>query len=219
MKEIIYFSIILLLFVIFFFLSVLHESIYISIFFLISLFLLSSFLFLMSGLEFVGFLYLIVYVGAVAVLFLFMVMLFDRTEYIIFNRDLVDETTFFSRFLMVFVAAFLVEFGFDYAMNGQDEPTWIHYMQTVRLPEYMRTRSIDPNLVFIKKISFSDSFSNIEAVGVVLYDYFFIALLGASLVLLLGMLGAIILTQNVNIFGHSYRHQEIKDQLVRRNRK
>lgn len=210
MKEIIYFSIILFLFVIFFFLSVLHESIYISIFFLISLFLLSSFLFLMSGLEFVGFLYLIVYVGAVAVLFLFMVMLFDRTEYIIFNRDLIDKTTFFTRLMMIFVAAFLVEFSFDYAMNGQDEPTWQQYMYTVRIPY-----KID----IITTVSLSNSFSNIEAIGIILYDYFFLALLGASLVLLLGMLGAIILTQNVNIFGHSYRHQEIKDQLIRRNRK
>lgn len=34
------------------------------------------------GFEFIGFLYLIVYVGAVAVLFLFMIMLFDKTNYI-----------------------------------------------------------------------------------------------------------------------------------------
>lgn len=210
MREFLYFTLILFLFVVFFFLSVLHESIYISIFFLISLFLLSSFLFLMSGLEFVGFLYLIVYVGAVAVLFLFMVMLFDRTEYIIFNRELGDKYTFFGKCLSVLFFSFIFTVIFYYVLVSRVEPICDGVNSSF--------------FTFLQKdltglLSFSDNYSNIEFIGALLYDYFFIALLGASFVLLLGMIGAIILTQNVSILGQAYRHQEIKEQLIRRTRK
>lgn len=211
MKELIYFFVILTLFILFFFFSVLHESIYISIFFLISLFLLSSFLFLMSGLEFVGFLYLIVYVGAVAVLFLFMVMLFDRTEYVIFDRQNVDKTVFISNILMIISFSFTVLLAFDFVFFNSG-----NFVLQDKIQGFF-------NIFFENRVSLilslSDSYSSIEAIGILLYDYFFIALLGASLVLLLGMVGAIVLTQNVNLFGQFYKHQEIKEQLIRRSRK
>ena len=51
-----------------------------SVFFLISVFVSVSILFIMIGAEFLGMIMLIVYVGAVAVLFLFVVMMLNITE-------------------------------------------------------------------------------------------------------------------------------------------
>ena len=51
-----------------------------SVFFLILVFISISILFIMIGAEFLGMIMLIVYVGAVAVLFLFVVMMLNITE-------------------------------------------------------------------------------------------------------------------------------------------
>ena len=51
-----------------------------SVFFLILVFVSTSILFIMIGAEFLGMIMLIVYVGAVAVLFLFVVMMLNVTE-------------------------------------------------------------------------------------------------------------------------------------------
>ena len=53
-----------------------------SVFFLILVFITISILFIMIGAEFLGMIMLIVYVGAVAVLFLFVVMMLNITEQI-----------------------------------------------------------------------------------------------------------------------------------------
>ena len=57
-----------------------------SVFFLILVFVSVSILFIMIGAEFLGMIMLIVYVGAVAVLFLFVVMMLNITEQIT-NRN------------------------------------------------------------------------------------------------------------------------------------
>ena len=53
-----------------------------SVFFLILVFVSTSILFIMIGAEFLGMIMLIVYVGAVAVLFLFVVMMLNVTDQI-----------------------------------------------------------------------------------------------------------------------------------------
>jgi len=78
---------------------------------------------------------------------------------------------------------------------------------------------------FFDKICSSDpelftlQISNVEGIGSLLYDYFFFGILGASLVLLLGMIGSIFLTQSITTTSNIllYRHQNIKDQLLRRS--
>ena len=58
-----------------------------SVFFLILVFVSISILFIMIGAEFLGMIMLIVYVGAVSVLFLFVVMMLNVTEQIIQRSD------------------------------------------------------------------------------------------------------------------------------------
>jgi NADH-ubiquinone oxidoreductase chain 6 len=49
----------------------------ISVFYLISLFLLVSFYLMGIGITYIGILYIIIYVGAIAILFLFIIMMID----------------------------------------------------------------------------------------------------------------------------------------------
>ena len=188
----------------FFFLSILHESVFVSIFFLIVLFTFFSLFLILCGFEFVGFIYLIVYVGAVAVLFLFMIMLFDKSEYLFFSKrgsNLLNHFNFLVGLMFLLIGSYFI-FFFMYLSVFELNITYI--MRTLLLNIFSE------NIVF-----FTMSGSNTELVGSLIYSVFIFYLLGASLVLLIGMVGAIILTQSV-VWGLTrYRHQEIKDQILR----
>ena len=185
-----------ILFTLFMLLSVVHESIFYSIFFLIALFFSSSFLFILLGFEFVGFLYLIVYVGAVAVLFLFMVMLFDKSEYLFFVSH--------TKQSLLLKLSYQI-FGFYIC--------FLYFSMLLLLVDYIPIST--ENVVETTSIFFTFG-SNIQRIGFLLYTYYFLALLGAALVLLVGMVGAIVLTQRF-FFVESYnRHQNIKDQILRK---
>ncbi len=71
-----------------------------SVFFLILAFVNVSCLFIMIGAEFVGMILLIVYVGAVAVLFLFVVMMLEGNFIKIINSYFDILTTFHPAFLL-----------------------------------------------------------------------------------------------------------------------
>jgi len=203
------FFLLLFLFVLFCVLSIIHESIFFSIFFLIALFLVSSFLFILLGFEFIGFLYLIVYVGAIAVLFLFMVMLFDKSEYLFFSKSSKKFSEKVSLNLtaigvsLVFVVKFLL------ILKNFDS-----------VEEYIFLENFNIDIVDVKYDELSDNFlnggSNLQKIGFILYKFFYIGVFGAALVLLVGMIGAILLTQSF-FFGHRQKkHQEIRDQIVRK---
>jgi NADH-quinone oxidoreductase subunit J len=187
------------LFVCLMLLSIVHQSIFFSIFFLIALFFCSSFLFILLGFEFIGFLYLIVYVGAVAVLFLFMVMLFDKSEYLFFYSD-THEGFLFKFFYQAL--GLVVAFSHFFALTFLLDFTSFSFVEGVDL--------IESNHIFF---AFG---SNLQRIGLLLYTYFFFALLGGAMVLLVGMVGAIVLTQRFFFVESHTKHQNIKDQILRK---
>ncbi len=137
-----------------------------AVFFLILDFVSVSCLFIMMGAEYLGMLTLIVYVGAVAVLFLFVVMML--------NVNLGDLKSGFLSYLPfggLIGVVLLIEIGL---MIG----TW-KYKDT-----FIKTSEIKIN----------NNLSNTEAIGNVLYTehlhYFQIS----GLILLVAMIGAILLT-------------------------
>jgi NADH:ubiquinone oxidoreductase subunit 6 (subunit J) len=158
------------------------------------------------GFEFIGFLYLIVYVGAIAVLFLFMVMLFDKSEYLFFSNDVKGFSDDKSDLLSMSLGIALVWFVLLYSSFISVENVLVS--------------NIYSNKTFIENFLVLDlpfnTGSNLQRIGSVLYDYFSLTVIGAGVVLLVGMVGAITLTQTF-FFGEKFkRHQEIKDQIVRK---
>ena len=136
-----------------------------AVFFLILDFVSISCLFIMLGAEFLGMITLIVYVGAVAVLFLFVVMMI--------NIDFAQLKTGFLEYMpfgLLVGLVILLELGMMFA-------TWKYK------PEFIKAQS--SNNVII---------SNTESLGKVIYtDYIYFFQL-SGLILLVAMIGAIVLT-------------------------
>jgi len=137
-----------------------------SVLYLILAFVNASGLFVLMGAEFLGMMLIVVYVGAVAVLFLFVIMMLDV--------DFVELREGFLEYLpigLVIGGIFLVELLL--VAGG-----WVINPGTVK----QITAAIPTNV------------SNTEALGLVLYSKYIHYTEIASMVLLVAMIGAIVLT-------------------------
>ena len=137
-----------------------------AVFFLILDFVSVSCLFIMMGAEFLGMLTLIVYVGAVAVLFLFVVMMLNVNY-----SDLKSGFLSYLPFGGLIGLVLIIEIGL---MIG----TW-KYRDT-----FIKTSEIKIN----------SNLSNTEAIGNVLYTEYLHYFQISGLILLVAMIGAILLT-------------------------
>jgi len=156
-----------------------------SVFFLILDFISISTLFIMIGAEFLGMIMLIVYVGAVAVLFLFVVMMLNVTQQKnqwFSSRDSSNHIpTGIIISVIIFFELIIVIGGWKYK----------------------------PNIVTAMSLSIDQSISNTHSIGYVLYtDYIHIFQL-SGMILLVAMIGAIVLTfrQRSGVKKQSYIRQ------------
>ena len=141
-----------------------------SVFYLILDFISISCLFIMIGAEFLGMIMLIVYVGAVAVLFLFVVMMLNvsGTKDKQFKRKISYSHISFGSLisLIIFLELIIVVGGWKYKSN----------------------------IVETSSIRIDKDFTNTHAIGNIIYtDYIHLFQL-AGLILLVSMIGAIVLT-------------------------
>jgi NADH-quinone oxidoreductase subunit J len=135
-----------------------------SVLFLILAFVNASGLFLLMGAEFLAMILVVVYVGAVAVLFLFVVMMLD-----------VDFAELRQGFLNYLPVGALVGIVF-----------------LVELLLVVGGWALGPNVP--KVLPISPTMSNTEALGLVLYTRYVYFFQAAGMVLLVAMIGAIVLT-------------------------
>ena len=141
-----------------------------SVFFLILDFISISCLFIMIGAEFLGMIMLIVYVGAVAVLFLFVVMMLNVAQ----QKDEWFKGKIFTSH---------IPFG-----------TLISIIIFLELIIVIGGWKYKPNLMETTSIQIDKNFTNTHALGNVIYtDYIHLFQL-AGLILLVAMIGAIVLT-------------------------
>jgi len=165
-----------------------------SVFFLILVFISISILFIMIGAEFLGMIMLIVYVGAVAVLFLFVVMMLNITEQLTkrsSRRGLINNISVGSIVgVIIFLELLVVVGGWKY--KGTFVP-----LSTINL-----------NL----------DISNTHALGNILYTDYIHLFQISGMILLIAMIGAITLTfsKRENIKRQSYfdQIQREKDSAV-----
>lgn len=136
-----------------------------AVFLLILDFVSVSCLFIMLGAEFLGMITLIVYVGAVAVLFLFVVMMIN-----IDFAELKSDSLNYMPFGLLVGLVILVELGIM-AVSWKYKPDFVE-----------------------KNPMTTTTASNTESIGLLIYtDYFFFFQL-AGFILLVAMIGAIVLT-------------------------
>ena len=157
-----------------------------SVLFLILAFVNAAGLFVLMGAEFLAMILIVVYVGAVAVLFLFVVMMLDV--------DFAELRQGFLNYLPVgFVIAFIFFFELVLVLGA-----WAIG------PGVARTiTSPIPNI---------DTLSNTAALGHVLYTRYIYYFQAAGLVLLVAMIGAIVLTLRHK---PNVKRQNVADQVAR----
>ncbi|MCL3882752.1 NADH-quinone oxidoreductase subunit J [Marivita sp. GX14005] len=165
-----------------------------SVLWLILAFLSSAGLFVLLGAEFVAMLLVIVYVGAVAVLFLFVVMMLD-----VDFAELKAEMARYVPLALLFGVIILMQFALAFG-------AW----ESNAAAEGLRTQIVPLDR------------HNTEALGLIMYDQFFLLFQLAGLILLVAMIGAIVLTlrhrsdvKRQNVLAQMYRDpakaMELKD--------
>jgi NADH-quinone oxidoreductase subunit J len=137
-----------------------------SVLWLITAFLSSAGLFVLLGAEFAAMLLIIVYVGAVAVLFLFVVMMLD-----VDFAELKGEMAKYMPLGLLVGVIILMQLGIAFGV-------W----ETAETAEAART-AVTP-----------DGVENTAALGLLLYDKYIHLFQLAGLILLVAMIGAIVLT-------------------------
>ena len=165
-----------------------------SVFFLILVFISISILFIMIGAEFLGMIMLIVYVGAVAVLFLFVVMMLNITEQLTkrsSRRGLINNISVGSIVgVIIFLELLVVVGGWKYKGN----------------------------FVPLSAVNLDLDISNTHALGNILYTDYIHLFQISGMILLVAMIGAITLTfsKRENIKRQSYfdQIQREKDSAV-----
>ena len=139
-----------------------------SVLWLILAFLSSAGLFVLLGAEFVAMLLIIVYVGAVAVLFLFVVMMLD-----VDFAELKGEMARTMPLALLIGVIIILQFGMAYA-------AWVQADGALGLRQ-----SVTPDVAEVE---------NAKALGLLIYDKYIYLFQAAGLVLLVAMIGAIVLT-------------------------
>nr|YP_009445896.1 NADH dehydrogenase subunit 6 [Betaphycus gelatinus]ATX68837.1 NADH dehydrogenase subunit 6 [Betaphycus gelatinus] len=185
----------LLLFYLFSFLSLISSLMVIglsnavhSVLFLILVFCNMAGLLLMLGAEFLSFLLLIVYVGAIAVLFLFVVMMLNiKTDPIKLNLYSISPIGLLI-FIILFNQFTISIYGFDLTKIEQKEISLVSWV-------------LENNYL-----------TNIKVIGTVFYTNYSLLFLLCGIVLLIAMIGAIVLTMHQR---KDVKKQRIEIQLAR----
>ena len=157
-----------------------------SVLWLILAFLSAAGLFILVGAEFLAFILVIVYVGAVAVLFLFVVMMLD-IDFAELRQGILQYLPIGGLVGVIIMAELLLVLG-----------GW----------------AIDPKIVRLQApLPQAAALTNTEALGQLLYTRYVLFFQVAGLILLVAMIGAIVLTLRHK---PGVKRQSISDQIARR---
>jgi len=141
---------------------------------LILVFIVSAIYFIMLGISYIGFLYLIIYVGAIAILFLFVVMMIN-IKYIEIQNDNTERLYKTIPLIALLISLLLTMYDGQYNMNYD---SLIYYS----------------NNIDIWSISLHNYLSGpILSMAKILYTNYLLYFITFSLLLLLAMIGPIVL--------------------------
>ena len=141
--------------------------------------------------EFLSIVFLIVYVGAVSILFLFIVMLLN-----IKNIDLTDK--FFNYFPVGIVIGILF---------------FVEIYLYIYWSLHTESSNLNMHFIYINYTNNIDSLTDIEIIAQLLYEEYALVFIIASILLLVAMIGAIILTLRITI---KVKKQKINLQVYRK---
>ena len=169
-----------------------------SVLFLILVFFNSAGLLLLLGLDFFAMIFLVVYVGAIAVLFLFVVMML--------NVKLAEVNEKRLRYLPIGgLLGFLFLLEIFLIVDNDLIPL-------IAANTDFFKENVLYKVTFVQWFQLTDTYTNIESIGLLIYTYYFLFFLLASLILLVAMIGAIVLTMHKGI---DIKRQQVFQQNTR----
>ncbi len=181
--------------------TIISKNPIVSVLFLIGLFSTISCYLILIGLSFIGISYLLVYVGAVSILFIFILMLIN-----IRISELLSDTNNYLPLAMLSVIPFVYILGqnisFNYMQFG-----FVNYYNSFY--EKLYNIKQEQNHYFYNSIDYKQQIiyassnnwdtvlidiTNITSIGNIMYSTYSIWLLLVSIILLLAMVGSIVIT-------------------------
>nr|YP_010117901.1 NADH dehydrogenase subunit 6 [Phytophthora cocois]QPN53873.1 NADH dehydrogenase subunit 6 [Phytophthora cocois]QTV76652.1 NADH dehydrogenase subunit 6 [Phytophthora cocois] len=174
-----------------------------SAFFLILVFTNSTGLLLISEIEFLSIMLIIIYVGAITVLFLFVIMMLDIN--VLIDKNKINNN--FGYLPIIFLISFIF-FLETFIMFSKVFTSYYHLINNSFFNQEVNTlfffhdsmKGIFEIFVdvkpFLKNIIYQlDIITNIETIGQILYSYYAFFFLAAGIILLIALIGAVTLTK------------------------
>jgi len=180
----------------------------ISVLFLIGLFLSIASYLIILGLSFIGLSYLLVYVGAVSILFLFILMLINvRISELISGTNnsiplaIIIGICYIHPIYQILPYSIATFNGYTVNLNNTFKDTWynnnysdyltkiFNYYRDNGVVSFVTTNSWDGNLA---------ESNHINSIGSIMYTSYSIWLILTSIILLLAMIGTIVITKQKN---------------------
>ena len=185
--------------------SITSKNPVISVIFLISTFVQAALYLILIGIHFVGISYIVIYVGAIAVLFLFVIMMIN-----IKLTDILETGTQYTKnlplaiaigSLFIFIFFQIIPFNFNNVPALSVLLDKITYFNSI----FSESKIVSINLInsIVNNYFFSSlsdiiitEFTQIEVLGHSLYTYGAVLLIVLSVILLLSMFATIIISRN-----------------------
>lgn len=171
----------------------------VSVLHLIALFAYVSFYLIIIGLNFIGLSYLIVYIGAVSILFLFILMLINiRTSELQSNTSNSIPLTIIIGIIVSYFLFQMLPYGILISSHLNDS-NLNENLYTIQVGggQYNNLNTDKNDLFFITSKIWDGNLAesnHITAIGNIMYTNYSIWLIIASFILLLAMVGAIVIT-------------------------
>jgi NADH-quinone oxidoreductase subunit J len=144
-----------------------------SVLSLVSVFLLSSVLVFSLEAEFLALSFVLIYVGAIAILFLFIVIMLDikvRNT----STHLVGINAFIFLIFFSALLEFVITLDFNYTLMNTTNYNWINWFSEI------------------------NHLSNTQMLGQILYTYYYLFFLIAGFILFIALIGSLMLTVTLN---------------------
>ncbi|CAL5875327.1 unnamed protein product (mitochondrion) [Penicillium psychrofluorescens] len=180
-------------------LTIVNRNPIVSVLFLIGLFVNVAGLLILVGYNFIGLAYILVYVGAVSILFLFILMLIN-----IRISELLNETNNDIPLAVLTVLLFFYIIGQVLPTNLTDNTivstlsnTFSDERNTELHNDFFNLRDLKQQIDYASSHGWDNSLiepTHIASIGNIMYTSYSMWLIVSSIILLLGMVGAIVIT-------------------------
>ena len=182
-----------------------------AILFLVASFAASGSLLVLFGAEYLGVTFIVVYVGAVAIVFLFVIMMLNIKHATLKETVRGRIARYFPMggiIAFVSLAAILYVLGTTIAANNM--VNWSLPAESSALSSSVALNAT--NSPYLTWVTLADSVTNLEAMGLILYTHYFLHFILAAMLLLVSMILVIVLTGLRNEY---VKHQDLFEQMNR----